>query len=150
MAEIITIDGKIPIVDGKAIIPPSGGGLPSSISKIDGGEFTFASDTPINSVNIPHNLGLKPKGYAIWSVEVSTDQTPRANTTLAFNFGCGEEWNSSSGDNIMGYEWGFNKTASRNINESRDNFLVLQTDYFRPQGFLYYQANATYKWLAWA
>lgn len=53
-----------------ASIPSGGGSLPSSISKIDGGSFTVASNTDGRNYSILHNLGDKPKGYVIWSDDV--------------------------------------------------------------------------------
>ena len=47
-----------------------GGGLPSSISKIDGGSFTLASETSVSSYSISHNLGEKPSGFVVWTDDV--------------------------------------------------------------------------------
>lgn len=59
------------LVDGYG---QGGGTLPSSISKIDGGSFTFA--TIQNSVyHITHNLGVVPRGFVIWSDSVDLSTT---------------------------------------------------------------------------
>ena len=58
-AEMVTAIGSI----------PSGGSLPSSISKIDGGEFTFASEQE-STYRINHTLGVTPKGFVIWTDDV--------------------------------------------------------------------------------
>lgn len=130
-------------------ISGGGGSLPTSISKIDGGEFTFASETE-STYRINHTLGVVPKGFVIWTDDVDltnvlnyrcirgafiVDETADGSAT-SYLFQLGTNNNSFSaytrqvGANYSGY-----------ANASYISYNVSN---------IIYVAGATYKWFAWA
>lgn len=76
------IAGILEALEGKA-----GGGLPSSISKIDGGSFTVASDTVCNTYRIGHNLGVIPKGVYVWCDSFTENTTYTADRLISWFMG---------------------------------------------------------------
>lgn len=135
--------------DAIASIQTGGGSLPSVISKIDGGEFTFASERE-STYRINHTLGVTPKGFVIWTddVDLSTvgnyrcirgvfivDETADGSTT-SYLYQLGTNNNNFSaygrpvGANYSGY------ANSNYISYNVSNII--------------YVAGATYKWFAWA
>lgn len=70
------IAGILEALEGK------GGSLPSSISKIDGGSFTVASDASTVSYRISHNLGVEPKGVIIWTDDAVTNNSHLKSASL--------------------------------------------------------------------
>ena len=138
-AQMVTEIGNIPI----------GGSLPTSISKIDGGEFTFASERE-STYRINHTLGVTPKGFVIWTddVDLSTvgnyrcirgvfivDETADGSTTsylyqLGTNNHNFNAYGRLVGANYSGY------ANSNYISYNVSNII--------------YVAGATYKWFAWA
>lgn len=61
-AEMVTEIGNI----------PSGGSLPTSISKIDGGSFTLASNTLCETYNIATTLNVPAKYFLIWTDDLDS------------------------------------------------------------------------------
>ena len=132
-----------------ASISGGGGSLPSSISKIDGGEFTFAGDRE-STYHISHTLGVTPRGFVIWTdnVNLSTtgnyrcihgvfivDKTADDNTTsylyqLGTNNNNFNQYTRSVGSNYSGY--------------ANDNYISYNVSN------IIYASGVTYKWFAWA
>jgi len=130
-------------------IPSGGGSLPSIISKIDGGSFTFAADTAIQSNKINHSLGVKPKGYIIWSESVMTDDEAYANQTLMFSYGIGVPW-SVNGTITTGYSYAMWRRTNGAVQESNSSSPTISDTQIAPSGYYYWRGGVTYKWLAWA
>lgn len=131
----------------QSLIDGYGISKPSSISKIDGGSFTVASDTTAKNYLISHNLGEKPKGFVVWSDDLAYGGTEShimlvnaMYKTMAYSSMINSSFlitrkhtdglieNSASGD---GGGWLTSTT------------LKISVDY-------YYKAGITYKWIAWA
>lgn len=126
-----------------------GGSLPSSISAIDGGEFTFASKT-VSTYNIAHSLGVVPKGFAIWTdgVDISTAEN---NIAIRGVFIVDESANGS----VTSYLYQMT-VYNHNFNNYNRNVGANYSGYANAEYISYnvsnvrYEANVTYKWLAWA
>lgn len=127
-----------------------GGSLPSIISKIDGGSCTYASDTPVQSNKIQHNLGEKPKGYIIWSEDVMLDENAYANQTLMFSYGIGLSWVNNGSTNTTGYSYAMWRKTNGGVSESNSGSPTITSTEIAPTGYYYWRGNATYKWLVWA
>ena len=129
----------------------SGGAvLPSVISKIDGGSFTYDEDTAIQSNKISHNLGVKPKGYIIWSDDVMMDGNAYANQTLMFSYGIGLPWVNSGSTNTTGYSYSMWRKTNGVVAEQNNGSPTITSSEVAPYGYFYWRGNATYKWLVWA
>ena len=126
-----------------------GGSLPSVISKIDGGEFTFAT-VAISAYYITHNLGVAPRGFVIWADDVDITTAPN-NTAIRGVFIVDETANGSItsylyqltayNGNFNQYTRGIGSNYSGYANENRISYNV---------GNCYYGAGVTYRWFAWA
>lgn len=69
-----------------AAIPTGiGAALPSAIAKIDGGSFVLASETLCGGYSVEHNLGETPKGFVIWSDDISAFE---ASNNYAMKYFC--------------------------------------------------------------
>ena len=131
-------------------IQTGGGSLPTSISKIDGGEFTFATEQA-STYQINHTLGVTPKGFVIWTddVDLSTvagyrcirgvfivnEAADGSITSYLYQLGTNnnhsfEAYSRLVGANYSGY------ANSTYISYNVSNII--------------YVAGATYKWFAWA
>ena len=119
-----------------------GGSLPSSISKIDGGTFTFASDTVVTE-QITHNLGVVPTGVMVWS---DADPYP--------NFYFGGLFNNPVNNNvlrILGYRSGANMVNNDTYQGTAPIENMLTNEYWSLcHGSYKYTGGITYKWIAWA
>lgn len=150
---IITVDNKIPLVDGQAIKLNSS--LPSSISKIDGGSFTPTTNVAPTALWISHNMGVVPKGFVIWTDdnEIRTASTLAVRTFVAGY--CDLRGVSSGGVNYDIYQMMLNRTTNGADNIASGHTTPLEgyatnTQFrFQTQSF-YYAQNVEYKWLAWA
>lgn len=140
-------------------IQTGGGSLPSSISKIDGGSFTPASDTAVINFNITHTLGVAPKGYVLWADDVFTEEM-----AVGFNYIIAVMFSEAhiSLNSVTNYSVVYNKyiTSTNGTNSTSNN---LQTEaqslayadserirYYNAALNFYYKQGITYKWLAWA
>lgn len=132
-----------------AAIPSGGGSLPSVISKIDGGEFTFATAAS-SAYFITHNLGVAPRGFVIWTDDVDITTAPN-NTVIRGVFIVDETANGSItsvlyqlgvyNSNFNEYTRGIGSNYSGYANENRISYNVANA---------YYAASVTYRWFAWA
>lgn len=126
-----------------------GGSLPSSISAIDGGEFTLASKT-VSLYPITHSLGVAPKGFVIWTDDVDIS-TAENNIVIRGVFIVDESANGSVTSYLyqMGtYNNNFNSYA-RYVGSNYSGYA--NSDYISYNvGNVAYSAGANYKWLAWA
>lgn len=142
LAEAITAKGVDTLPDSSfdAMIANvgliSGGGLPTSVSKLTGGNFTVPINTRANAYNIPHDLGVQPVGFAIWVDNIPGDNTvvlgwaARLNKQFAWRMSIGGQAVSNNAtawiETIFGIE-------AINLSDTQE-----------------YKANTTYHWLAWA
>lgn len=141
-AEMVTAIGTISGGGG-------GGSLPSSISAIDGGEFTFASTTK-STYQITHSLGAVPKGFVIWTddVDISTDAN---NTVIRGVFIVDESANGSVTSylyQMSAYNNNFNN-YTRSIGSNYSGYANANYISYNV-GNVSYAAQYTYKWFAWA
>lgn len=139
----ITENGLVDVAQyASANVNVSGGGLPSSISKIDGGSFTFAVDT-IVAAKITHNLGVIPLGVIVWC-----DDDPYPN--LYF----GGFINNPVNHNIyriIGYRSGGNMNSNSSFQGTAPIENMLTDEHWSiDHGSYKFKAGITYKWLAWA
>lgn len=118
-------------------IEGGGGSLPSSITKIDGGSFTLASDTLIGNYDITHTLGEAPKGFALWSENAGGTYSVYTVKNA-----------SRIADNVVAYSYFTSDTTERLL--ANATFTGTTTTFKFARANIYYKANATYKWLAWA
>lgn len=137
--------------------PDGGGSLPSSISKIDGGSFTPASNENTETYHISHNLGEIPKYAVVWTEEL-TAGTP-VDTNYAVIYGIirvGSLWFNPSVEyyakvNVTGRtKDGYTQDNTNQGTQAQlANFASPTYFTMRKSGF-YFKAGVTYKWLAWA
>lgn len=124
---------------------PSGGSLPSVISKIDGGSFTFETST-LSTTPIQHSLGVQPVGVAIWAENETDLAYRRIIFASIYKIRQGERTvvRASVVPNGTNLEY-----RNGNLTESADISLSA-TQFCINDGATYYQSGITYKWLAWA
>ena len=134
-----------------------GGSLPTSITKIDGGSFTVASDTQSDRYSISHNLGEIPKGAYVWSDSMFDFSQP-TNYALAFALAHFTPFDFNSTSRYYGFVQCCGRGSSGAISLSSNqatteaqqaNFATTLDFHIRKSGF-YFKADVTYKWLAWA
>lgn len=140
----VTENGTYTAPSGTAYTPvtvnvPSGGSLPSVISKIDGGSFTLASDTLTGNHSITHSLGVVPSGIAMWSDDIVVEAY--SVRTVKYLVAIGTAYvimqiNTNAADRQVN-----GTLASGNLSASSFKITLASN---------YYKAGATYKWLAWA
>lgn len=140
-----------------ALVGKSGGGgdLPTSITKLDGGSFTLASDTAGSNYAVNHNLGVPPLGYYIWANDLGQFNTEQRIIILwcsALNLGI--EADSSRNINYTTLHCFRNTNGviggsyiSLNALQASSAFTASSFSFPFPR---YYKANTTYKWIAWA
>ena len=134
-----------------------GGGLPTSIAKIDGGSFTISVDTNTNQYPISHNLGEMPKGYAIWA------EIPPEAVAGTQNYFIGAMLNGETFQNAEGGTQFYAKNGSSTYRAKNGSFQTNKLDilstalpnYFTTnqikQPFnIMLKADTTYRWIAWA
>ena len=132
-------------------IPTGGGGsLPSVISKIDGGTFTYASDSSATNNPIIHSLGEKPKGYIVWSDYVMQNNTGFATDCLMFSYGIGLPWNNNGNMNTVGYSYYMYRRPAGSVSERNSGELELNSSQIILNVNANFHGGSTYKWLAWA
>lgn len=149
----VTENGTYTAPSGTAYTPvtvnvPTGGSLPSVISKIDGGSFTFASDTA-STYGISHSLGTTPKGFVIWTEEI--DLANAGNNTIIRGVFVVDKTvnNETSYLYQMGvYNHNFNN-YSRATGASYSGYANSNTISYNV-GNIHYASGINYKWLAWA
>ena len=135
----------------------SGGALPSSISKIDGGTFSVNSDTKCSSVDIPTTLGVPAKKFVIWTDDLPSFEalSNRALLFVSVNLG---NFESASGTTRYGSCFYMHRQTAGGTYQGNTtlNYSNLPESYSNSTkinyyvGDTYYTANKTYKWLAWA
>lgn len=137
------------------LITGGGGGLPSVISKIDGGSFSVAVDTSGSSYPISHNLGVIPKCYAIWTDDNDAFEAS-ANNTLIHAFGyIGDAYKTASAQD-GGYRSHYTRNANGSTATFASTFQSKEKDQYATATAIYwgstnkYKAGCTYKWIAWA
>ena len=127
----------------------SGGGLPSTITEMQSGSFTVASDT-IDGQYIELSMSDAPKNIFIW-VENDVQETY---THLFIGYGGMFKFNTGEHNQLFVYHGtqptnfsqGFRNAKNGGIKDvTKDGFLVRgYTD-----GQYYFRSATTYHWLAW-
>lgn len=121
-----------------------GGSLPPSISKLDGGSFTLTTET-IVTLKIEHNLGVVPRGVAVWVEDETMGQSVYGGALIRFN-------STGALDAPMRsivYRSGAAAAVNSAMQTSTSSNLT-DTDWTFNHGAYKYQAGKTYKWIAWA
>lgn len=134
-----------------------GGGLPSSISKMDEGEFTLASDTVSSNYRIPHNLGVTPKFVWIWCDQEYDFQVEASNYFCVYAFIFNERMDSSSSGVQYTSMTAYRRGTTGNISSTSNNAskeadiskFVTPADFCLNKSDLKFKAGYKYKWLAW-
>jgi hypothetical protein len=124
--------------------------LPSFLSKVDGGSFTYATDTAIQGNKVSHNLGVKPKGYIIWSDDVMMDGNAYANQTLMFSYGIGLPWVNNGSTNTTGYSYAMWRRTNGGVTEANNSTPTITSSEIAPAGHFYWRGGASYNWFAFA
>lgn len=132
-----------------------GGSLPSSISKIDGGSFTPASDTKCSTYRITHNLGVIPKFMLIWCDDFSTVTTYPVDRLIDYKGRFFDYTNDGSTIRIGTWQELYrNKTGTAYpsagyYSYSKERFGTT-TDFCNYNTDRYYAAGTTYYWAVFA
>ena len=143
-----------------ALVNVSGGGsLPSSISKIDGGSFTFSTDMRCHNHYISHNLGVVPKGFIIWNEDVE-QYTAGTIRTIKCILGIRRTMlNQSSSITSLATDyysmWNADGTPYHNQTFNYTTQIQVDREYAIDTIRFYYDSAAygagmTYNWYAWA
>lgn len=130
----------------------SGGAIPSSITKIDGGEFVLENNTASTKYKIDHNLGVVPKGFIIWCDDLDI-AAAAINYSIIYGYFVRVSLSSGTVISYM-YQMGGTSTGgttsySRNIGsnyatEANDTNICYNVNN------CLYVGGERYKWLAWA
>lgn len=125
-----------------------GGSLPTSISKIDGGSFTFASATN-GTYSISHSLGTTPKGFVIWTDEIDLANSDN-NTVIRGVFIVDKSVDSETSYlyQMSVYNHAFNN-YTRSVGASYSGYANSSTISYNV-GNVHYASGINYKWFAWA
>lgn len=133
-----------------------GGSLPTSISKIEGGSFTLASDTQGTMYDISHSLGVAPKQIVVWTDEESLRNSTEEQAQrylISAQLICREfisgttnysvqplfQYRNTTGTSSTTGSWLTSAQAQIYISAVRFNITV---------GSVYYKAGVEYKWVA--
>lgn len=129
-----------------------GGDLPTVISKIDGGSFTVENDTSGDNYPIAHNLGVAPKGFAIWTEDKISGTSGirylgecslvamniKSKSAVIYVAGGGAGILQNGDTSNVGAA---HSSAGPYMNAERIRWNNSQ---------IFYKAGLTYKWVAWA
>ena len=125
-----------------------GGSLPSVISDIKGGSFSFDVNKSSNYVHIPHSLGAVPTAFLIWTDDI--DVTTEANGIIirgAFVVDKSADGRVTSYLHQIGTSNGKFNQYTRSVGASYAAYA--NADYISYNvGNVSYKANTTYKWIA--
>lgn len=116
-----------------------GASLPSIISKMDGGNFTPASNEATSSYSISHNLGTAPTGVVIWATNI-VKETYASRTVnmlqMTDSYYMLLQVNTNGSDRVVS-----GAVASGDLGVASFKFTLASNAY---------KSGVTYKWLAWA
>lgn len=125
-----------------------GASLPSSISAIDGGEFTFSSDTN-GAYQIMHSLGDVPKGFVIWTDEINVSN---ATNNIIIRGLFIVDKSSNGGVTSYMYQMGtYNNNFNNYTRLVGDNYSGYANATYISYNIsnITYKENVKYKWFAW-
>lgn len=127
----------------------TGAPLPSGVTKISGGTFTFTSNTALTA-QIPHDLGAVPKAVIVWTSDSNSNDT-------LFHSGALVACQIDTSGNTYYAMRNFSYKSSASSADASYGYLftslsdVLSNTYFSfNNGSRYYLAGATYNWVAFA
>ena len=132
-----------------------GGSLPSVISKIDGGSFTPTSDTVLSDKRITHSLGVAPKGFMVWTDDALSG-TESVRYLVRTEFAKFDVTDSNNTECLgiptlaVFYSGALSFISNVRVTESNLSQYVTTTDFGYNNPVVYFKANVTYKWIAWA
>lgn len=122
---------------------PSGGSLPSVISKIDDGSFKYVSDVGTVSHRISHNLGVEPKVVIIWTDDVVTNNVHlKAASLINIPY-------TSSNEGVRTAIRGGGTVISASYTTADKADYISSTDFCINYNNILFARNVTYKWVAW-
>lgn len=127
----------------------AGAPLPSGVTKISGGTFTFASNTALTA-QIPHDLGVVPKAVVVWASDSNSNDT-------LFHSGALIACRIDTSGNTYYAMRNFSYKSSASAADASYGYLftslsdALSSTFFSfNNGSRYYLAGATYNWVAFA
>ena len=140
-----------------ASISGGGGSLPSSISKIDGGSFTVASNTKCITYDIATTLGIPAKYFIIWTDELNSFGA-NSTTALIQAFVNIRQYDTADGTTRYGvYSYVQRKPNGTSYQSTSSMVYANNPATFTDStmicyyvGDTYYNADITYKWVAMA
>lgn len=142
--EKLTLDGMASAIAGISADSSGGIELPSFITEINFGTFSYASTT--GSISVEHGLSAKPTGFAVWRGAVSSNPgVAYINAAYGHSY---KYFNTSSGGAFYGTTWVLCGSTSTNLgNYSADatSFDLYSSSYT----YMNAQAGVTYYWIAW-
>lgn len=141
----LTLDGMATAIAGISTGSSSSGvDLPSFITEINFGTFSYSSNT--GSISVEHGLAAKPKGFAVWRGAVSSNPgTAYINAAYGHSY---KFFNTSTGGAFYGTTWVLCGSTSTNLgsyNADATSFDLYATNFT----YLNAQAGVTYYWIAW-
>ena len=122
------------------------GVLPTGITNMGSGSFTFASRTA-STEKIYHGLDFTPKVVIVWCTDNQLAYNDMFYYLLASNMAI--NYSDTSCQRLMVYR----STAGAVISSASDQSIsgYIYSDYFYPgHGSYYYKANTVYNWIAFA
>ena len=138
-------------------IPSGGGSLPSSISAIDGGSFTLASDTKCDVYRIATTLNVPAKYFLIWTDDLNSFGaiSNKGLITATVNI---RQFESASGTTRYGfYSYIQRQAAGGSYQNSATMYYANNPETFTDSNMIryyvsdtYYIAGKLYKWVAFA
>ena len=134
-----------------------GGGLPSVISKIDGGSFTPAANTKCHEYSIQHNLGEIPKGAMIWCPELMNSETAPIDYGVVYALMSFLQIATTGGNYTYGFNHWYRRgtAAGTSLREVTFSNETLRSNYATTTILKhniddnYYFSGKTYNWIAW-
>lgn len=148
-------DGMVQAI--ASISTGSGTALPAFMTKIDSGSFVLASETLCGGYSVNHALGVTPKGFIIWSDDISAYE-PSSNYAMKYFCIIAEAYNTgasakSFANGALVYRASTGKAAVLSNDAATADIASAwanSSTIALVRATIYYKANATYKWFAWA
>lgn len=139
-------------------VKSAAGGLPSQISKIDGGSFTLTSDTTGTNHWISHNLGVLPKAIIIWTEDTNLLTSTSAvaqryiicSSLVLIDWITGTTQNGIFPSHLFRNTNGATSDTGAPISQAAVGNYIQTTKFNNALGAAYYKANVEYKWIAFA
>lgn len=140
----LSLDGMASAIAGISTGSSGGIELPSFISEINFGTFSYSSNT--GSISVKHGLSAKPAGFAVWRGAVpSNPGVAYINAAYGHSY---KYFNSSTGGAFYGTTWVLCGSTSTNLGSYNADATSFDL-YSSSHTYLQAQAGVTYYWIAW-